>query len=445
MPKTYSLDFRSHANVIAFTLFFLLLASSLAVTPTASAQDSGPQPPPGTPQGPTAPGTGNPSTKNAIISKVENLFTHKPESLLVGSIVPGAGTGIGAHYVKDFSHDPWEREFRATALVTIRAFSMQELQLRFAHDSFTPFGETADKFNMHLYVRNRDLRKMPFYGLGPQPNFASQALFRERDTLAGADATDPLVSWLAIGGRIETLWHDASDPTNSPNAQRISLLYPGTPGLATQPNLMHYEMFLRPHYPAQPPFNFDYRISYGYYHDHDTGLYSFRRLTVNAYNNIYPFHLSDGSVNGDRFLTLHGLLTESDASANHFVPFYLQPTLGGSDANGDPTLRGYKDYTFRGPNALLFQVEYNHRFYKYLGGFVFYDAGKVALRRSDIDFTNLRQSYGFGVSFWMNDLVLFKIYVGLGSGQGVHPFFGVPNFTGENLVTGRGPAATPWD
>jgi len=45
----------------------------------------------------------------------------------------------------------------------------------------------------------------------------------------------------------------------------------------------------------------------------------------------------------------------------------------------------------------------------------------------------------------MNDMVLFKIYVGLGSGQGVHPFFGVPNFTGENLVTGRGPAATPWD
>jgi len=75
----------------------------------------------------------------------------------------------------------------------------------------------------------------------------------------------------------------------------------------------------------------------------------------------------------------------------------LQPTLGGSDANGDPTLRGYKDYQFRGPNALLFQVEYNHRFYKYLGGFVFYDAGKVALRRSDIDFSNLRQSYGFGV------------------------------------------------
>jgi len=27
----------------------------------------------------------------------------------------------------------------------------------------------------------------------------------------------------------------------------------------------------------------------------------------------------------------------------------------------------------------------------------------------------------------------------------VHPFFGVPNFTGENLVTGRGPAVTPWN
>ena len=427
---------------MVFALWLLLAA--LMVSSRVEAQDSGPQPPRGAPQGPTAPGNGKPSAKNAIISKVENLFTHKPESLLVGSIVPGAGTGLGAHYIKDFSRDPWEREFRATALVTIRAFSMQELQLRFAHDSFTPFGETADKFNMHLYVRNRDLRKMPFYGLGPQPNFNLQALFHERDTLAGVDATDPLVSWLAVGGRLETMWHDANDVT-SPKAQTITALYPGTPGLSPQPNLMHYELFLRPHYPAQPPFNFDYRLSYGYYQDHDTGTFSFRRLTLNAYNNIYPFHLADGATNADRFLTLHGLLTESDASANHFVPFYLQPTLGGSDANGDPTLRGYKDYQFRGPNALLFQVEYNHRFYKYLGGFVFYDAGKAALRRSDIDFSNLRQSYGFGVSFWMNDMVLFKIYVGLGSGQGVHPFFGVPNFTGENLVTGRGPAATPWD
>ena len=442
MPNPFTLYLHARANRVLVAAF--LVFTVLAFVVPANAQDQAPQPPPGAPQAPTAPGTRSGSSKNAIIGHIEKLFTARPASLLLGSVVAGGGTGVGGHYIKDFSRDPWEREFRATALVTIRAFSMQELQLRFAHNSFTPFGETADKFNMHIFVRNRDLRKMPFYGLGPHPNFALQALFHERDTLAGLDATDPLVSWLAVGGRLETMWHDANDVT-SPKAQTITALYPGTPGLSPQPNLMHYELFLRPHYPAQPPFNIDYRISYGYYQDHDTGTFSFRRLTLNAYNNIYPFHLSDGSTNGDIFLTLHGLLTESDASFNHLVPFYLQPTLGGTDANGDPTLRGYKDFQFRGPNALLFQAEYNHRFYKYLGGFLFYDAGKVALRRSDIDFTNLRQSYGFGVSFWMNDLVLFKIYVGLGSGQGVHPFFGIPNFTGANLVTGRGPAATPWD
>jgi hypothetical protein len=91
------------------------------------------------------------------------------------------------------------------------------------------------------------------------------------------------------------------------------------------------------------------------------------------------------------------------------------------------------------------QVEYNQRLWKYLGGFVFYDAGKVTPLKSNLNFASLRQSYGLGVSFWMNDLVLFKVYVGLGSGKGPHPYFGIPNFTGETVVTGRGPAATPWN
>jgi hypothetical protein len=74
-----------------------------------------------------------------------------------------------------------------------------------------------------------------------------------------------------------------------------------------------------------------------------------------------------------------------------------------------------------------------------------HDAGKLTFRKSDLNFSNLRQSYGFGISFGMNNLVLFKIYVGFGSGQGAHPFFGIPNFTGENLLAGRSPAPTPCD
>ncbi|HEY2462272.1 MAG TPA: hypothetical protein VGI16_15795 [Candidatus Acidoferrum sp.] len=288
---------------------------------------------------------------------------------------------------------------------------------------------------------------MPFYGIGPNPNVNNEAFFSERDTLVGVDATNPVATWLDVGGRIETVWNQAGGA--SPSVQSIATVFPGTPGLSSQPNLFHYEISLHPHYPAQPPFNTDYLISYGAYQDHDTGEFSFRQLRFNLYNNIYPFHVTAPDCtrirNKDIFFTLHALIVASDASAGHSVPFYLQPTLGGTDANNDPTLRGFNDFQFRGPNAILMQAEYNHRLWKYLGAYAFYDAGKVTLLKSDLNFVDLRQSYGFGVSFWMNDLVLFKIYVGLGSGQGAHPFFGIPNFTGGNLVTGRGPTATPWN
>ena len=51
------------------------------------------------------------------------------------------------------------------------------------------------------------------------------------------------------------------------------------------------------------------------------------------------------------------------------------PTLGGND-----TLRGFRNYRFRGPHALLLQAEYRWELWSGLDGALFYDAGKVALR-----------------------------------------------------------------
>ncbi|HYL65183.1 MAG TPA: hypothetical protein VE077_21420 [Candidatus Methylomirabilis sp.] len=381
---------------------------------------------------------------------LEKLFTNKPEHFIVQGIVPGSGTGGGAQYVQDFDRYPWMRRVSITGLATIRQFSMGELQFRVAHNPWMPWLRPLSqqsKAVIHFYARTRKLPQMPFYGLGPTTTLTNQAFFNERDTLVGVDATNPLASWIELGGRLESIWNSAGAPSSA-LSQSITTLYPNTPGLATQPTFAHYELFLHSHYPSQPPFNFDYMISYGFYQAHGAQN-SFRRLKFNLYNNLYPFHTYDLDCNRirnrDIFFTLHALIVASDASGGNTVPFYLMPTLGGTDANNEPTLRGFKDFQFRGPDAILMQAEYNHRLWKYLGAYAFYDAGKVALNTGDLNFNNLRQSYGVGVSFWMNDLVLFKIYVGMGSGAGVHPYFGIPSFTGDNLVTGRGPAATPWD
>ena len=45
------------------------------------------------------------------------------------------------------------------------------------------------------------------------------------------------------------------------------------------------------------------------------------------------------------------------------VPFYLMPSLGGND-----TLRGFRNYRFRGPHALLLQAEYRWEIWSGLDG-----------------------------------------------------------------------------
>jgi hypothetical protein len=104
----------------------------------------------------------------------------------------------------------------------------------------------------------------------------------------------------------------------------------------------------------------------------------------------------------DNVLYISVRFTAASAPTGSVVPFYLDDTIGGSDINGIPTLRGFQDYRFRGP-----------------------DLGQVALQASDLSFGNLRQSYGFGLTFWSGNKVWFRAYVGLGSGEGSHSFFGV--------------------
>ena len=74
------------------------------------------------------------------------------------------------------------------------------------------------------------------------------------------------------------------------------------------------------------------------------------------------------------------------------------------------------------------QAEYDRRIKGPVGLLIFYDAGKVALTHSDINFSNMHQGFGGGLAFFMAGKVVFRAYVGLGGGEGAHPYFGIANF-----------------
>ena len=97
------------------------------------------------------------------------------------------------------------------------------------------------------------------------------------------------------------------------------------------------------------------------------------------------------------------------------MPFYAMPTLGGND-----TLRGFREYRFRGPHAILAQAEYRWEIWSGLDGALFYDAGKVADRRADLNFKDLESDYGFGFRFNTDNAIIFRVDAGFGSSDGKH-------------------------
>jgi hypothetical protein len=114
------------------------------------------------------------------------------------------------------------------------------------------------------------------------------------------------------------------------------------------------------------------------------------------------------------------LISESFAPAGRIVPFYFQPTLGGADLNGNPSLGSYQDYRFRGPNVLLLRGSFEHSIYGPLGFTFMVDGGKVTLTRSAIDFTNLSHTYSAGLNLRAGGFPQVSLLFAWGGNEGTH-------------------------
>ena len=116
-----------------------------------------------------------------------------------------------------------------------------------------------------------------------------------------------------------------------------------------------------------------------------------------------------------RVLAVRLAASTSEPGPGARVPFYLMPHLGGHDS-----LRGFRDYRFRGPHAILTQIEYRFEVWSGFDAALFHDAGKVTLRRSELNFKDLERAYGFGFRFNTDNGTILRIDAGFGSSDGKH-------------------------
>jgi hypothetical protein len=126
------------------------------------------------------------------------------------------------------------------------------------------------------------------------------------------------------------------------------------------------------------------------------------------------------SRNRQGTISLRFLLSESFTSSGHVVPFYFQPTLGGSDINGSQLLPSYQDYRFRAPNLMLFRASLEHSIWGPLGFQFLADAGKVALTRSDLDFSHIAHSFATGLTLRAGGFPQVSLLFAFGGNEGTH-------------------------
>jgi hypothetical protein len=158
------------------------------------------------------------------------------------------------------------------------------------------------------------------------------------------------------------------------------------PGLGTKINYLH----------SQGTVGFDWRTSPGYsrrggfygvtlhdYTDRDE-RFGFREIDYEAIQHI-PI-LREAWV-----ISLRAIARTTDSKSGQQRPFFMLPYVGSGS-----TLRGFTSHRFRDQNGLTLQAEWRIMANRFMDTAVFYDTGKVAARRQDLDLNRLKSDYGFG-------------------------------------------------
>ena len=269
--------------------------------------------------------------------------------------------------------------------------------------SITPSGYKrleAEFIAPELFVRRGTLRVLGGWREATQVNFFGVGQATTTDNLVNYGFTQPYFSanlevlptrkLFVVGGGVEvSQWRQG--PGSGDDSPSIEQKYtPQTlPGLGASPVYLH----------SQATVGIDSRPARGYtrrggfygvtvhdYTDKD-GAYGFNQVDYTAIQHV-PI-LREAWV-----LAFRAYAQTTYDKSGQQIPFFMMPSFsGGSD------LRAFASWRLRDLNSLLLQGEWRANVNRFLEMAVFYDAGKVAARRSDLDLHGMKTDYGFGFRF----------------------------------------------
>jgi hypothetical protein len=410
------------------------------------------------------------SLLSAIPGCGQLFFTEQPLHIAVGSLAPqngfGAGIALSTHYTPNENWRLfWDFDAVATPNLSWRAGGYMTAVLIRHPKLVVLSGTAASKKSagpvieempvFHLFAQSISLNKLRYFGLGQESPDAGQSYFGMRETIAGVNTVFPVFAPLGLSlfgeanGRFTEIRGNHSQPSPS-----IEQLYTEAtaPGLIRQPAYAQFGegVRLNPSL-ANGYVRLSYSVGFQEWVSGNSGS-SFQRFTADL-SHQFPLYRGMRSLNPQEFngpdscrqdvnakscpaitrnlegsFGLRFLYTASFIPTGNTVPFYFDPTLGGSDINGNTVLGSYADYRFRGPDLMLLRGSFEHSIYKFpLGVKFMVDEGRVALTPSDLGSGHLAHSYAAGLTLHAGGLPLVDLLFAWGGHEGTHTIANVNN------------------
>ena len=314
----------------------------------------------------------------------------------IGALVTGSGFALGPEYFRDDLRDG-SILFRATTQFSTRHYQLYDVEL-----NFHKLANNRAFFELHGTHRNYP--QMQYYGPGPDSQKSGRSNYRLEDTTFGFSTGVKPVKHLRLGIIGAHTQVNVGPGTDKRFISTEQIFSPAvTPGIDRQSDFLQGGIFAQYDYrdiPGGPRSGGNYVARLMYNQDRDLKLHTFRKLDLEVQQYIPLF-------NARRVIALRGKSELTYKNGGNTVPFYMQPTLGGSN-----DLRGFRPFRFYDDNLLVFNAEYRYEIFAGMDMAIFGDAGKVFRSKTQLNLHDLEASYGIGMRFNARNTVFMRIDAG---------------------------------
>lgn len=332
----------------------------------------------------------------ALLSRAGEALSSLPTGVYpwFGSVFRGGLFAAGPGYRQPIGRDA---AFDAQAAWSLRGYKLGRATLTLP---------SAARGRVHTALRAEiiDATNVAFYGVGNRPAPDDPARFLYRPATVGGLVSVDATSWLKVGGSLHLLnvttgpgRSDSIESSHTPN---------DAPGLGTSPDYIVSHLYTAVDWRDSPGYSRRggyYRVDWRDYAERtDHGL-AFQQVDA-LVTQLIPI------LRANWVIALRAAASTTTTDAGNEVPFFLMPSLGGS-----AELRAFPSFRFRDRHRLLLSAEYRWTPSHFLDMAVFYDAGKVTDRRSDLDLSSLERSVGIGARVHAPNATLLRMELARGS------------------------------